>query len=123
MCRPPGTPRAATTRPSPSYALEDRGGAHAAADAHGHESVPDIAAPHLVEQCRRQLGAGTTQRVAEGDRATVDIQPLRIDRQLAQAREDLHGERLIELDQVDLIEGQAGPGEHLADCRDRSDAE
>ena len=46
--------------------------------------------------------------MAERDRAAVDVEPIRIDRQLAQAREHLRGERLVQLDEIDLIERQPG---------------
>ena len=45
--------------------------------------------------------------MAERDGAAVDVQPLGIDRQLAQAREHLRGERLVQLDEVDVVERQA----------------
>ena len=61
--------------------------------------------------------------MAERDRAAVDVQPLRIDRQLLQAREHLRGERLVQLDEIDLIERQAGQLQHLSDRRHRPDAE
>ena len=61
--------------------------------------------------------------MAERDRAAVDVQPLGIDRQLAQAREHLRGERLVQLDEIDLVERQAGQLQHLPDRRHRADAE
>ena len=45
------------------------------------------------------------------------------DGQLAKDREHLRGERLVQLDEVDLIEREPGLCEHLAHGRDRSDAE
>ena len=47
----------------------------------------------------------------------------RIDRQLAQAGDRLRGERLVELDEVDLLERQAGHLQDFSDRRHRSDAE
>ena len=61
--------------------------------------------------------------MAERDRAAVDVQPVGIDRQLLQAGEHLRGERLVQLDEIDLIERQAGQLQHLADRRHRADAE
>ena len=61
--------------------------------------------------------------MAERDRAAVDVEPRRIDRQLGEAGEDLRGERLVQLDEVDRVERQAGAREHLADRRHRADAE
>ena len=61
--------------------------------------------------------------MAERDRAAVDVQPLRIDRQLAQAGEHLRGERFVQLDEIDLVEREPGQLQHLADRRHRADAE
>ena len=72
---------------------------------------------------RRQLGARAAQRMAERDGAAVDVQPFRIDRQLLQAREHLRRERLVELDEVHLLDRQSGQLQHLLNRRDRSDAE
>ena len=47
-------------------------------------------------------GAGHADRVAEGDGAAVDVGPFEADLQLAVAGEDLGGERLVDLDHVDL---------------------
>ena len=69
-----------------------------------------------------EAGAGAAERVAEGDRAAVDVEPLLVDPQLAGAGEDLGGEGLVQLDQVDLVEREAGGGEGAGDRLDRADA-
>ena len=74
--------RPAGREPESSEAFEDAGGAHAAADAHRHEAVAGAAAAHLVDERRRQLGAGAAEGVAERDRAAVDVEAIRVDRQL-----------------------------------------
>ena len=61
--------------------------------------------------------------MAERDGAAVDVQPFRIDRQLAQARQHLRGERFVQLDQIDLLERQPGGLQRLAYGRHRADAE
>ncbi len=76
-----------------------------------------------MQQRGGQLGAGAPERVAEGDGPAVDVEPRRIDGKLAQAGECLSGECFVELDEVDLIERQAGHLQDLSDCRHRSDAE
>ena len=48
--------------------------------------------------------------MAEGDRAAVDVELLLVDAELADAGEDLGGEGLVDLDQVDLVELEAGVG-------------
>ena len=61
--------------------------------------------------------------MAERDRAAVDVQPFGIDRQLLQAGEHLRGERFVQLDEIDLVEREAGELQRLADRRHRPDAE
>ena len=68
-----------------------------------------------------EAGAGAAERVAEGDRAAVDVEALLVDAELAGAGEDLGGEGLVELDQVDLVELEAGGGERARDRLDRAD--
>ena len=66
------------------HSLKDASRAHPAADAHRDHAVAGLAPLHLVEQRRRQLGAGAAERMAERDRAAVDVQPRR-DRSAAPA--------------------------------------
>jgi hypothetical protein len=76
-----------------------------------------------MQQRGRQLGAGAAERVAEGDRAAVDVQPIRIDRKLAKAGEHLGRERFVQLDEIDLVERQAGDLQDLADRGNRPRSE
>ena len=46
--------------------------------------------------------------MTEGDRPAVDVQPLLLDPELARAGEHLGGERLVDLDQVDVVKRQSG---------------
>ena len=84
--------------------FEDRRQALADADAHGGDAVLAAAAAQLADQGAGEAGAGAAERVAEGDRAAVDVEPLLLDAELAGAGEDLGGEGLVELDQVDLVD-------------------
>ena len=104
------------------HAFEDSSGAHAAAHAHRDQAVTRLSPPHFVEKRRRQLGAGAAERVAERDGAAVDVQSLRIDWQLAQAGNHLCGKRLVQLDQIHLLERQSGELQHFSNCRHRPDA-
>src|SRR5437016_5970756 len=54
--------------------FEKTSGAHATADAHGHDRIAALAAPQLVQGRRGQLGPGAAQRMAQGDGAAVDVQ-------------------------------------------------
>jgi hypothetical protein len=60
--------------------------------------------------------------MAQGDGAAVDVDPRRIEAQLAHAGDRLAGEGLVELDEVDLLDGQPGPLERLARGRHRAHA-
>src|SRR5262245_4670963 len=55
--------------------FEDARRAHSAADAHRDHSVASLAALHLVNQRGRKLRPRAAERVAERDRAAVDVQP------------------------------------------------
>ena len=115
--RPPDRHRSA------SHPLEDPGRAHAAADAHRDHAVAAAAALQLVEQRRRQLGAG-----AASGWPSAMAPPLTFSRSGSigsslQAGEHLRGERLVQLDEIDLVERQAGQLQRLADRRHRADAE
>ena len=105
------------------HSLKDSGRAHAAADAHRDHAVSDLAPLHFVQKRRRQLGARAPERVTKRDRAAVDVQPAGIDRQRPQTGEHLRRERLVELDEVDLIERQAGELQDFLHRRHRADAE
>src|SRR3712207_8868204 len=48
-------------------------GPHAAADAHGHEAEPRLAALHLVDELDGELGACGAHGVAERDGAAVHV--------------------------------------------------
>ena len=49
----------------------------------------------------------------------VDVDLLAVDVQVADELLDDDGERLVDLEEVDVVERQAGPVEHLAGRRDR----
>src|SRR5262245_46110726 len=72
---------------------------------------------------RRQLGAGAAERMPECNRTAVDVESIRMDRQRMEAREHLGRERFVELDEIDLIERQAGELQRLLDRGHRTDAE
>ncbi len=66
---------------------------------------------------------GVTQRMPEGDRSTVHVDPLWVQPQLVDADAHLRCECLIDLEEADVVQGQAGLGKHLAHRRDRPDGE
>ncbi len=61
--------------------------------------------------------------MAQGDRPAVDVQLVRVDRQLVKTGQDLGGECLVEFHQIDIVHGQAGQLERLLDGGDRTESE
>ena len=73
-----------------------------------------------VDQRAGDAGAGHAERVADGDGAAVDVELVEVDAQVAVARDDLRGERLVDLDQVDVVDGHAGALQRLLRGLDRA---
>ena len=79
-----------------------------------------VAALELVQGGGDQPGAGGADRVAEGDRAAVDVDLVHVDPVLAGPREDDGGERLVDLEQVEVGDRHAGAVEQLLGRLDRA---
>src|SRR5215475_9234250 len=82
------------------YSLDNRGDAHAAADAQGDQACGQVAPLQLVQHSAEQHSAGGTNRVAEGNRATVNVDLVRVNFQVAHGLERHHGEGFVDLPQV-----------------------
>src|SRR5258708_29390030 len=102
--------------------LEDRGCSLAAADAHGDHAVARTSPPHLAEKLHGELCAGRSERMAERDRAAVHVDTLLVHTELPHHRESLRAERLVQLDEIDLVEGQSGQLQRLRNRRHRTHA-
>ena len=61
-----------------------------------------------VNQRRGDARAGAADRMPEGDRAAVNVELRAIEAQVALARQHLRGERFVQLDEVDVVESDAG---------------
>src|SRR6185312_6267047 len=92
------------------------------ADAEGGDAIAAVAPAQLADKSRGEASPRAAERVAEGERATVDVEAFLVDAQLADAGEDLGGEGLVQLDQVDLVEAEPGGGERPRHRLDRADA-
>src|SRR5690606_6184814 len=101
--------------------LDQRGRTHATADAHGHHAVAATAALELAEDGGDQTRTGDAERVSQGDGATVGVHLVLGDAQLAHAVEALRGEGLVELEDVDVVDGQLVLRQQLADRGHRTD--
>ena len=103
-----------------SEALDDGAGAEAAAAAHGHQAVAAAGALELVEGLGHQDGAGAAERVAEGDGAAVGVDLGQVDVELLCPGQHDRGERLVDLDDVDVVHRQAGALEQALGGVDRA---
>src|SRR5438093_910340 len=105
--------------------LPQERGAHAHPDAKSRQPVAGTRAlAHRVRELRDQPHARGRKRVAAGDRASVWVQPpiVRRDSHALTPRQYLHGERLVELEGIDLVDAQPGLLERLSRRRHRPDA-
>src|SRR3954468_21203789 len=89
-------------------ALDDGGVGLAAALAHRLQAVAAAGALELVQERRHQPGPGRPQRVAERDRAAVHVDLGQVGAGLLLPREHHRRERLVDLDEVDVVDRQAG---------------
>ena len=116
---PVGTPIWIHTASEP---LHDHRLAHPAGDAHRLQPDRAVERVEVVEQRGHDARARHPERVAERDRAAERVELLRVDAPLVAARHDLRGERLVELEHVDVGDRHAGLLEHLRDRGDRAEA-
>ena len=91
-----------------TYALDDRRFALPHTHAQRRQPVPRLPPAQLVDERRHQPGAGAAQRVTQRNRAAVDVEPVEGDTQFARADKRLHGKRFIDLEQVNIGDGESG---------------
>src|SRR3954452_13093298 len=103
-------------------ALHEHRLAHAAGDAHRLDPVGLVERLEVVEQRGHDPRARHAERVAEGDRAPERVQLVVVDPQLVLARDDLGGERLVDLHDVDVVHRHPGLLQESLDRRDRAEA-
>ena len=87
--------------------FHNRRDALAAADARRREAVLLAAPPQLVRQRQQQPRAAHAERMAERDRAAVDVDLVAIEAELLLDREVLPGERFVDLDQIEVRRASA----------------
>src|SRR6476661_4582270 len=108
-------------RTGSGQALDDHGHALAAADAHRLDAERLVRLLEAVDQGGHDAGTGHAERVTEGDRPTVDVELVVGDAEVTGRRDDLGGERLVDLEQVDVVDGLAGTPQRLLDGLDRAE--
>src|SRR3989442_6096275 len=101
--------------------LEEPRGALAAANAHGHDAVARLRVQHLVGDRAHHAPAGHAERVADRDRAAVPVELLRVEAEPVATVDDLRGEGLVQLPDVDVADLEARAPEELRHREDRAD--
>src|ERR1700754_69615 len=94
--------------------LHDGRDALAAADAERREAVLAAGAVQLVDERAEDHPAGRAERVAHGDRAAVDVDLLHVEAHVSHEAQHDRGEGLVDLDQVEVLDADAGLGQRLA---------
>src|ERR1700729_2305923 len=99
--------------PSAAIDLDDHGVALAATGADRGPPEPAAAAPKLEQERAEDAGAGGADRVAERDRAAVDVDLVLVEAEHPHRVERHRRERLIDLPQIDVVDLEAGLLERL----------
>src|SRR3984893_19327889 len=114
------TARSPSTRNSPSVIsvvisgdLDDHRGTHAAAGAHRQHADTPTAPAQFVDRRGDHPGTGRRDRVAEADTRPVDVDDLLVEPEFAGTRHRLGRERLVDLEQCDVLELAAGQLQRL----------
>src|ERR1700678_733722 len=84
--------------------FDDAGNTLSAPHAGGDNPVFFIQTFHIVDQLYGQLAAGAAERMAQCNRAAIDIDDIRIELQLPDDSQGLRRKGFIQLDQVNLAE-------------------
>src|SRR5207302_648858 len=96
-----------------SHHLEQRGGSHSAPNAHRHDDVLRAAAASFDQRMAGKARSRHAIRMADRDRATVDVESLVWDADLVATVDHLHSECFVQFPQVDIADHLARVGEQL----------
>src|SRR3954470_22892517 len=94
----PNSPAATSAEP-----FDHHGHALATAHAHGLETELLVVETKAVDQRGGDARAGHAERMAHRDRAAVDVQLVDVDAEILRGRQHLRRERLVDLDEVDVV--------------------
>ena len=108
--------------PASAVDLEQPCAALAAADAHRDDAPLGLAAGAFLQQVAGAACAGHAERMADRDRAAVDVVLGRIDAELVARVEALAGEGLVQLPEVDVVDLEAVALQQLRHGEHRTDA-
>src|SRR5579871_5307590 len=108
--------------PRASGDLEEAGRSLAAADTHGDDHMLRLAAAPFDQGVAGEPRARHSVRMADGDRAAIDIELLGIDPELVAAIDHLHRKGLVQLPQIDVTDIESVAFEQARHREDRADA-
>src|SRR5262245_10404122 len=114
-----GYPRGLIAVEGRSIPLDAHGDGHAAADAERGKTLLGIALLHLVQQRDEHACAGSTDRMADGDGAAIDVDLAGVPGEVLVHCQGLCGESLIGLDQVEIADVPASFLQGFARSGDR----
>src|SRR5690606_12129690 len=84
-------------------ALDGQSNSHSTADAERRQSLLRVAPHHFVQQGDENAGTRCADRMADGDGAAIDVDPGGIPVDALVDGAGLRGERLVGLDQVEVL--------------------
>src|SRR5260370_32359009 len=90
--------------------------------AHCHNAPLCLGATAFLEDVARKPRAGHPERVADGDRAAVDVVLVGIDAKLVTGIEALAGKGLVELPNIDIVDFKTMALQQLRHRENRADA-
>src|SRR5512147_3206664 len=91
-------------------------------DAHGRESVTAAGTTEGVYQRGENAGPACPERMAQGDRAAVDVHLGRIEAEFSHAGDRLGSKGFVELDEVEVLDAEPHPRQQLPGRRDRAES-
>ncbi len=91
------------------FSLDEHRHGIAAAEAQRGDAEPAAAALECTQQRHQHPRAARSDRMAQCNCAAVDIHAIGRQLELAHAGEHLHGERFVDLEQIDFIERAVRP--------------
>src|SRR3989304_896663 len=106
-----------------SDALEGHGHGATTTEAEGGEAVAAPAPPQLGGRGGHDARAAGADGVSQGDRAAVDVHLRPVEAELAAVGQHLGGEGLVDLDEVEVLDGHRRALEELAHALDRGEEE
>src|SRR5437588_1855304 len=98
--------------------LDDRGVGHPAALANRRQRIVSVAPLELVQRRQDEPRATRAQWVTKRDRATIDVQPIEADAKLFLPGQADRCERLVDLEQVNIVDRHARALQNFARGRD-----